>query len=176
MLSLSPVKLLIVLVVAMILLGPDKLPQVAKQMGAGWRAIRDFQQKMEHEVRSSIPDLPSTEHLAKMARSPISFLNSLADMPADDLEPAVPDPGATEEVASDDAPWPVDRTALSFEDDLAPGPIAGSTGNGTGNGTGTTGTTGTGSNGDTGDAPENRHSVSAGGTEPLAVPHDPSMN
>ena len=42
MLSISPVKILIVLVVAMILVGPDKLPQVARQIGGAWRALKSF--------------------------------------------------------------------------------------------------------------------------------------
>ncbi len=173
MLSLSPIKILIVLVVAMILLGPDKLPQVARQLGAGWRAIRDFQQKMETEVRSTIPDLPSTEHITRAVRSPITFLNSLADMPADNLEPPVADPGATEEPVADDAPWPSDPSAATFPvgetpppsaeppppaepappaappTRLPPRPALG---------------------------PSGLRPVSAGGTEGFQVPDDPSMN
>ncbi len=117
MLSLSPVKLLIVAVVAMILLGPDKLPQVARQFGTGWRALRQLQQRVETELRESLPDLPPTSEIARMARSPLSLLNQLADLPAPGSEPAVPDPGASSNgsVSPGDqggpAPWPVDRAA-----------------------------------------------------------------
>jgi TatA/E family protein of Tat protein translocase len=95
MFSLSPVKLLIVLVVALILLGPDKLPQVARQLGAGWRALRDLHQRVERGVRETLPDLPSTTEIARMARSPVALLNQLADLPAPGSEPAVPDRAAT---------------------------------------------------------------------------------
>jgi sec-independent protein translocase protein TatB len=91
MLSLNPEKLLVVLVVALVLLGPDKLPRLARQLGAGWRQLREFQQRVEREVRETMPDLPSTQQIAGMARSPARFLNSLANM---DDEPLVPDPGA----------------------------------------------------------------------------------
>jgi sec-independent protein translocase protein TatB len=161
MLSLSPIKILIVLVVAMILLGPDKLPQVARQLGAGWRAFREFQQKMEHEVRSTIPDLPSTEHIAKMARSPISFLNSLADMPANDLEPPVADPGATEELAADDAPWPSDPSATQFATTEMTPPPAGPPPAAPPRAP---------------SSPSGLRSVAAGSPEPFPVPDDPSMN
>ena len=39
MLNLDPAKLLIIAVVAVILLGPDKLPQVARQAGVGRLAL-----------------------------------------------------------------------------------------------------------------------------------------
>jgi TatA/E family protein of Tat protein translocase len=90
--NLDPAKLLIIAVVAVILLGPDKLPQVARQAGAAWRSFNDFRRRMEDEVRSSIPDLPSTNDLARLARSPTALLDHLssldgtssADLPADE--------------------------------------------------------------------------------------------
>ena len=42
MFNLDPAKLLIIAVVAVILLGPDKLPQLARQVGAAWRASLIF--------------------------------------------------------------------------------------------------------------------------------------
>ena len=107
MLTLSPLKLLIVLVVAVILVGPDKLPQVARQLGAGWRAFRQFHQRVEQEVRDNIPDLPSSTEIARLARSPVAFLNQLADLPSADA--AVPDPGAEPEAET--GVWPVDDAA-----------------------------------------------------------------
>lgn len=80
MLNLDPAKLLVIAVVAVILLGPDKLPQVARQVGAAWRTLNDFRHKMESEVRSSIPDLPSSAEIARLARSPSALLNHLSNM------------------------------------------------------------------------------------------------
>jgi TatA/E family protein of Tat protein translocase len=81
MLSLDPEKLFIVLIVALVLLGPDKLPKLARQLGAGWAKLREFQQRMEQEVREAVPELPSTEEIVRIARSPVSYLNSLAESP-----------------------------------------------------------------------------------------------
>ena len=78
MLSLSPVKILIIVVVAIILLGPDKLPQFARQVGDTWRSFRALQRKMEESVRDSLPDLPSTSEIARLARSPASLLDKIA--------------------------------------------------------------------------------------------------
>ena len=86
MLNLDPTKLLIIAVVAVILLGPDKLPQVGRQAGAGWRTFNDFRHRMESEVRSSIPDLPSSADIARMARSPSALLNHLSNLSPDGTE------------------------------------------------------------------------------------------
>ncbi len=79
MLTLSPLKLLIVVVVAVILVGPDKLPGVARQLGAGWGAFRKLRQRVEDELHDTVPDLPSAYDIARAVRSPVAFLDSLAD-------------------------------------------------------------------------------------------------
>lgn len=82
MLSLSPLKLMIVLAVAIVLLGPDKLPQFARQLGSAWRSFQQLRDRMESEIRNNLPDLPSTDDLARLARSPVAILNHLAEMPS----------------------------------------------------------------------------------------------
>jgi TatA/E family protein of Tat protein translocase len=79
-LNLDPAKLLVIAVVAVILLGPDRLPQVARQVGAAWRSFAEFRHKMEADVRSSIPDLPSSADIARLARSPSALLDHLSNM------------------------------------------------------------------------------------------------
>ncbi len=76
---LSPAKLLVILVVALIVLGPDKLPKMAKQIGSLWGDFRKFRERLESDVRGNFPDLPSTETIAHAVRSPLSFLDTLAD-------------------------------------------------------------------------------------------------
>jgi TatA/E family protein of Tat protein translocase len=77
-LSLSPIKILIIVAVVLLLLGPDKLPDVAHRLGSSWRALKRLQERVESEVRSAIPDLPSTNEIARIARSPVNLLNQLA--------------------------------------------------------------------------------------------------
>ncbi|MGH9016501.1 MAG: Sec-independent protein translocase subunit TatA/TatB [Acidimicrobiales bacterium] len=79
MLSLSPAKLLVLLVVALIVLGPEKLPQVARQLGAAWGELRRFRARLESDVRGAFPDLPATHEVAQAVRSPLAFLDRLAD-------------------------------------------------------------------------------------------------
>ena len=69
---LSPAKLLVILVVALIVLGPDKLPKVAKQIGGLWGDFRRFRERLESDVRGTFPDLPSTETITQAVRSPLS--------------------------------------------------------------------------------------------------------
>jgi TatA/E family protein of Tat protein translocase len=78
-LSLSPIKLILIAAVIMLLMGPDKLPEMAHRIGAAWRALKRLQERVESEVREAIPDLPSTGDIARLARSPVSLLNQLAD-------------------------------------------------------------------------------------------------
>jgi sec-independent protein translocase protein TatB len=84
MLNLDPGKLLVIAVVAIILLGPDRLPQVARQVGGAWRTFNEFRHRMETEVRSSMPDLPPTAEIARLARSPSALLDHLSNMSSDE--------------------------------------------------------------------------------------------
>jgi sec-independent protein translocase protein TatB len=80
-LDLSPTKLLIIFVVVVVLLGPKKLPEVARQLGAAWRKLREFHSQIDRELRQSMPDLPSSQEIVRFARSPLTLLNQLADNP-----------------------------------------------------------------------------------------------
>ena len=84
MLNLDPGKLLVIAVVAIILLGPDRLPQVARQVGGAWRSFNEFRHRMESEVRNTMPDLPPTSEIARLARSPSALLNHLSTMSSDE--------------------------------------------------------------------------------------------
>ena len=79
MFDLSPIKILIIVVVILVVLGPDKLPEVARQAGQAWHSLKNLQSKIESEVRDAVPDLPSTSDIARRARNPVGLLNSLAD-------------------------------------------------------------------------------------------------
>lgn len=79
MFNLDPGKLLIIGVVAILVLGPDKLPAAARQVGATWTSFNEFRHRMESEVRQTIPDLPSTDELVRLARSPATLLSHLGE-------------------------------------------------------------------------------------------------
>lgn len=79
MLTLSPAKILVVLVVALVVLGPEKLPGMARQIGAAWGDLRRWRARLESEVRGVFPDLPPAHEVAQAVRSPLAFLDRLAD-------------------------------------------------------------------------------------------------
>lgn len=87
MLDLSPTKLIIIFIVVVVLLGPKRLPEVARQLGAGWRKLRDFHGQLDRELRQTMPDLPSSQDIVRFARSPLTLLNQLADQPVESPEP-----------------------------------------------------------------------------------------
>jgi Sec-independent protein translocase protein TatA len=90
MLNLDPAKLLIIAVVAVILLGPDRLPAFARQVGGAWRTFTAYRHRMEQEVRSSMPDLPSSAEIARLARSPSALLDRLSTMSPDQEHASAP--------------------------------------------------------------------------------------
>lgn len=55
--SLDPAKILIVLLLAVIILGPERLPKVARQLGSAWRQLTKLRDRLESEVRSAMPEL-----------------------------------------------------------------------------------------------------------------------
>ena len=79
MFGINPIKIMVIVAVVLLLLGPDKLPEVAHKLGSSWRALKRIQERVETEVRDALPDLPSSGDIARMARSPINLLNQLAD-------------------------------------------------------------------------------------------------
>jgi Sec-independent protein translocase protein TatA len=68
-----------ILVIALIVLGPDKLPSAARRIGAMWSDVKRWRAQLESEVRSAFPDLPPTTEIARAVRSPLSLLDRLAD-------------------------------------------------------------------------------------------------
>jgi Sec-independent protein translocase protein TatA len=94
--------------VALVLIGPDKLPRLARQMGSGWNKLRSFQERIESEVRESMPDLPSSQEIARIARSPVAYLASMAASSGDGLKP---DPAAAAVPTPAPESWPVDPGA-----------------------------------------------------------------
>jgi sec-independent protein translocase protein TatB len=74
-LNLDPAKLLVILVIALVVLGPERLPAVARQMAALLRELNRVRDQVRDEVRSAIPDvdLPKIPKIPS-ARSAIAGL------------------------------------------------------------------------------------------------------
>jgi Sec-independent protein translocase protein TatA len=113
---------MVILAVAMLLLGPDKLPDVAHKLGSSWRALKRIQERVEAEVREVIPDLPSSGDIARIARSPVNLLNSLADRVDEREETAVAAAASSQEVSAADSVQSEDLTPLLAPPPTVPAP------------------------------------------------------
>ncbi|HVB06516.1 MAG TPA: twin-arginine translocase TatA/TatE family subunit [Acidimicrobiales bacterium] len=76
MLNLDPAKLLVILVVALVILGPERLPQVARQIGTAWRTLTNLREQVTEEVRRALPEVGELPRMPRPG-SVSSFLNDL---------------------------------------------------------------------------------------------------
>jgi sec-independent protein translocase protein TatA len=74
--GLTPVHLLVVLVVALLVFGPTRLPELARQVGAAMNVYRELRDRVHHDL------------------NPHALVESLLEKP----EPAQPDAAAPEDV------------------------------------------------------------------------------
>jgi sec-independent protein translocase protein TatB len=109
--ALDPAKILMILVVALIVLGPERLPKAARQLGSYWRTLIQLRGKLEEEFHNAVPDFkeafPDVDlpRIPKNPRAAVSsFVTSLItpDEPSPS-EPAAELPAGDEAVAGADA-------------------------------------------------------------------------
>ncbi|MGA3215925.1 MAG: twin-arginine translocase TatA/TatE family subunit [Acidimicrobiales bacterium] len=55
--GLDPAKIFLLLVIALVVVGPERLPGAARQLGGAWRELNKLRQKFDEEVRALVPDL-----------------------------------------------------------------------------------------------------------------------
>jgi sec-independent protein translocase protein TatA len=58
--SLGPAEILVILVVALLVFGPDKMPEIARQVGKGVREFRRVQQHLRSELRDVVSDFDAS--------------------------------------------------------------------------------------------------------------------
>ena len=104
--SLGPAEILVILVIALLVFGPNKMPEIARQVGRGVREFRKVQQHLRSELRDVVSEFDSplgaptaTEGAPTGAGDPPPMLPPLptADAATDDSatgdHPAPPPPG-----------------------------------------------------------------------------------
>src|SRR5215207_4407009 len=95
--SLGPAEILVVLVIALLVFGPNKMPDIARQVGKGFREFRRVQQHLKSELRDVVsefdsPSSPTVEQQAVPMLPP-------KDATAGDPSPAAESPAPTTPVA-----------------------------------------------------------------------------
>jgi hypothetical protein len=87
MLPLDPIKLAIIALVALVVLGPDKLPAAARKVASVWSEVRNLQSSLQREVSGLVSELPLVDSVpASLPDAPgeligraRSFLNGPTD-------------------------------------------------------------------------------------------------
>jgi sec-independent protein translocase protein TatB len=91
----GPEKIIVVLVIALIVLGPERLPQVARQAGRAYREFRRVTSGFEAEVRDALQEPMrafSESHPAESAPGPGDAAAPPALAPAGPATPTSPPP------------------------------------------------------------------------------------
>ncbi|HXY91756.1 MAG TPA: twin-arginine translocase TatA/TatE family subunit [Acidimicrobiia bacterium] len=58
--SLGPAEILVILVVALLVLGPNKMPEVGRQLARGVRELRRIQQHINQEIQGVVSEFDVT--------------------------------------------------------------------------------------------------------------------
>ena len=81
--GLDPAKIFLILVIALIVVGPERLPGVARQLGGMWRELNRMRDKFEQEVRAAVPDLDLPNIPTSPSRAITGYLTGLVSGQAD---------------------------------------------------------------------------------------------
>src|SRR5262249_52652073 len=94
--SLGPAEILVILVVALLVFGPDKMPEIGRQLARGVREFRRIQQHVTSELHGVVSDLDlgpndppaGGDPAPTLPPKPAPSAPELAEPPADVDEPA----------------------------------------------------------------------------------------
>ena len=59
--SLGPAEILVILVIALLVFGPNKMPEIARQVGKGFREFRRVQQHLKSELRDVVSEFDGAD-------------------------------------------------------------------------------------------------------------------
>ena len=100
--SLGPAEILVILVIALLVFGPNKMPDIARQVGKGFREFRRVQQHLKSELRDVVSEFDSPTD-ATVAQQPAPMLPPKDDAPTPDA-PAAPEASAAPPTPAAEAP------------------------------------------------------------------------
>jgi sec-independent protein translocase protein TatA len=83
--SLGPAEILVVLVIALLVFGPNKMPDIAKQVGKGFREFRRVQQHLKSELRDVVSEFDSPSSTPAMDQQAVPMLPPKDVTPTDAL-------------------------------------------------------------------------------------------
>jgi TatA/E family protein of Tat protein translocase len=93
MLNIGPQELFIILVIALLVVGPQRLPALGRSIGRGLRELRKAQDEVKRTIQVTLDDEPPNGSSATPA--PARGAPGSADRRATDPKPVAPDPTPT---------------------------------------------------------------------------------
>lgn len=119
MLNIGPQELLLILVVALLIVGPRRLPELARSLGKGLRSLRAAQDEVRRTVQEVLEPEAMGETAAELRRARDEVRDALRpDTPTPPRGPGRPLRGPTPPAApASDAGPPLDRSDGPVEPD-----------------------------------------------------------
>jgi sec-independent protein translocase protein TatA len=100
--SLGPAEILVILVIALLVFGPDKMPDIARKAGEGYRELKRMQTHLKAELRDVVSEFDSEETgipTPAATGDPVPMLPPLAGS-----DPELPTPGGAPAEPVSEAP------------------------------------------------------------------------
>ena len=85
--SLGPAEILVVLVIALLVFGPNKMPEIARQVAKGMREFKRVQQHLKSELRDVVSEFDAPSGTPTVEADPVPMLPPKDDQPAPELAP-----------------------------------------------------------------------------------------
>ncbi|GGS04696.1 twin-arginine translocase TatA/TatE family subunit [Deinococcus sedimenti] len=92
--NIGPAELLVILLVALVVFGPRKLPELGKSLGAGLREFRRSTQGLKEDFEGSMRDTPPGPAPVQTIHAPAQAVAAPVAAAAAQPTPAVPAPAA----------------------------------------------------------------------------------
>lgn len=101
--QIGPLEILVILIVALVVFGPSKLPQIGRQVGRGFREFRKFQAGLRDDIEDAFRDDDKDDHEDDVDDAPKQLEAGRSESAT--TEASNPDPGKRTE------PPPTDTTS-----------------------------------------------------------------
>lgn len=122
--KLSMMEILVVLIVALLVIGPDKLPQYAQKLGVALKEFRKFSSEATKDIRESIVEpLEEAQKPLKEAMEPITELKDEVTGNVKDLQKSFTDIGKPEKKGSSKATASAPEPSSSAETPVVEKPV-----------------------------------------------------
>jgi sec-independent protein translocase protein TatA len=108
MLNIGPQELLIILVIALIVVGPQRLPALGRSIGRGLRELRKAQDEVKRTIQVNLDDEPPNGSSGPPAPAR-GATTGAADGRATDPKPAASDPAPPDPTPTASEPLPADE-------------------------------------------------------------------